>query len=78
MVIKEQLDRVRVLRLAHPPANVLNLRLLGALRGEIEEAAENRAVGALVLASSYPRYFSTGLPRGTHRAAARPAGRALL
>lgn len=61
MVIKEQLDRVRVLRLANPPANELTARLLDALRGEIEDAAANPAVGALVLASSYPRYFSTGL-----------------
>ena len=33
MVIKEQLERVRVLRLANPPGNVLNLRLLETLRG---------------------------------------------
>ena len=61
MVIKEQLERVRVLRLANPPANVLNRRLLETLRGEIDEAAADPGVRALVLASSYPRYFSTGL-----------------
>ena len=61
MVIKEQLERVRVLRLANPPANVLNRRLLDTLRGEIDEAAADSGVRALVLASSYPRYFSTGL-----------------
>jgi enoyl-CoA hydratase/carnithine racemase len=61
MVIKEQLERVRVLRLANPPANVLNRRLLDTLRGEIEDAAADHSVRALVLASSYPRYFSAGL-----------------
>lgn len=61
MVIKEQLERVRVLRLANPPANVLNLRLLETLRHEIDEAASDAGVRALVLASSYPRYFSAGL-----------------
>lgn len=61
MVIKEQLERVRVLRLANPPGNVLNLRLLETLRGEVEQAAGDPEVRALVLASSYPRYFSTGL-----------------
>jgi len=61
MVIKEQLERVRVLRLANPPGNVLNLRLLETLRGEIAQAAADAGVRALVLASSYPRYFSTGL-----------------
>src|SRR5438874_269004 len=61
MVIKEQLERVRVLRLANPPANVLNRRLLETLKQEVGEAAADPAVRALVLTSSYPRYFSTGL-----------------
>lgn len=61
MVIKEQVERVRVLRLANPPGNVLNLRLLETLRDEIALAANDPTVRALVLASSYPRYFSTGL-----------------
>jgi len=61
MVIKEQLERVRILRLANPPANVLNLRLLATLRGEIDDAAADPQVRALVLTSAYPRYFSTGL-----------------
>jgi enoyl-CoA hydratase len=61
MVLKEQVERVRVLRLANPPGNVLNRRLLEALGGEIDAAAADRGVGALILASSYPRYFCSGL-----------------
>lgn len=61
MVIKEQHERVRVLRLANPPANVLTKGLLATLAGEIQDAAMDSGVRALVLASSYPRYFSTGL-----------------
>lgn len=61
MVLKEQVERVRVLRLANPPSNVLNRRLLDALSGEIEDAAQDPSVRCLVLASSYPRYFSTGI-----------------
>ncbi len=61
MVIKEQYGRTRVLRLANPPANVLNLSLLEALRCEIEQAAGDEGVGCLMLASAYPRYFSAGL-----------------
>ena len=61
MVLKEQRESVRVLRLANPPGNVLNKRLLETLLGEIEQAASDSAVRALVLASAYPRYFSTGM-----------------
>ena len=61
MVLKEQQDDVRVLRLANPPGNVLNKRLLQTLSGEIEQAAGDRSVRALVLTSAYPRYFSTGI-----------------
>lgn len=61
MVIKEQTERVRVLRLANPPANVLNMSLLKTLRGEILQAGTDAGVDCLVLASAYPRYFSTGL-----------------
>ncbi|MBI3554415.1 MAG: enoyl-CoA hydratase/isomerase family protein [Elusimicrobia bacterium] len=61
MVIKEQDAHVRVLRLANPPANVLNMSLLQTLRGEIDSAARDPEVRCLVLASAYPRYFSTGL-----------------
>lgn len=61
MVIKEVEGHVRVLRLANPPANVLNLTLLATLKREISEAGSDPAVRCLLLASSYPRYFSTGL-----------------
>lgn len=60
-VIKEQQGRVRVLRLANPPANVLTVGLLETLRGELAAAAEDPGVGAILLASSYPRYFSVGI-----------------
>ena len=61
MLIKEQVEKVRVLRLAAPPSNVLNLTLLETLKREVAEAAGDARVRCLVLASSYPRYFSTGL-----------------
>lgn len=61
MVLKEQHERVWVLRLANPPGNVLNMSLLHALRGEIIQADSEKDVRCLVLASAYPRYFSTGL-----------------
>lgn len=61
MLVKEQEGRVRVLRLANPPANLLTLGLLAALRGEVAQAATDPSVAALVLASAYPKYFSVGL-----------------
>lgn len=61
MVIKEQIEKTRVLKLAHPPSNVLNLNLLATLKSEIAEAGADPHVRCLLLASSYPRYFSTGL-----------------
>lgn len=61
MLIKEDLERVRVLRLANPPSNVLNLGLLSALRKEVAAAAADATVRCLLLSSAYPRYFSTGL-----------------
>ncbi len=64
MVIKEQQGRVRILRLANPPANILTTSLLGVLKGEIELAGRDPSVRCLMLASSYPRYFSTGLDLG--------------
>ncbi len=61
MVIKEDQDRVRVLRLANPPSNVLNRALLAALTREVAAAEAEPKVRCLVLASAYPRYFSSGL-----------------
>lgn len=61
MIVKEQIERVRVLRLANPPSNVLTLSLLEALKREVLEAAKDPQVRCLMIASSYPRYFSTGL-----------------
>jgi len=61
VLIKEDLERVRVLRLANPPSNVLNLGLLAALRKEVAAARADDGVRCLLLSSAYPRYFSTGL-----------------
>lgn len=61
MILKEDADGVRVLRLAHPPSNVLTLGLLQTLRGEIEAAGADGSVRCLVIASAYARYFSSGL-----------------
>lgn len=61
MIVVEQAERVRVLRLSHPPANVLNLEMLAALRRETAAAVADAGTRCIVLASAYPRYFSTGL-----------------
>lgn len=61
MLLKEDEGRVRILRLASPPANLLTLGLLESLRGEVARAAGDASVGALLLASAYPKYFSAGL-----------------
>lgn len=61
MLLKEQEGRVLVLRMANPPANLLTLGLLEALRGEVARAAADSSVGVLMLASAYPKYFSAGL-----------------
>ncbi len=61
MICVEQAERVRVLRLANPPANVLSLRMLEALRRETDAAIADPGTRCLVLASAIPRYFSTGL-----------------
>ncbi len=61
MLVKEEHGSVRVLRLANPPSNVLTGGLLDSLRREVEAAAVDEGVRCLVLASSYPRYFSSGL-----------------
>lgn len=49
------------MRLANPPSNNLTLSLLETLREELSQAREDSSVRCLVLASAYPRYFSTGL-----------------
>lgn len=61
MISAEDLGPVRVITIARPPANVLSLELLGRLQDAVEKAAEDRGARALVIASSIPRYFSTGL-----------------
>jgi enoyl-CoA hydratase/carnithine racemase len=64
MLNQETHGRVRVLRLANPPANVLAVALLKRLKTEIAAAAADDGVRCLMLASAYPRYFSTGLDLG--------------
>jgi len=57
-------DRILTLKLAHKKASALDLELCDALRGAIEEAATDNAVGALILTGS-GTIFSAGvdLPR---------------
>lgn len=52
---------VRVLTLTRAPGNTLGLGVLAELRAEIDRAASDPKVRALVLASGLPRYFSSGL-----------------
>lgn len=61
MIAAEQRERVRLVRLNHPPANVLTLELLAGLRREAAAAAADPGTRAVVLASDIPRYFSAGL-----------------
>ncbi len=52
---------VRVVTLTRAPGNTLGLAVLAELRGEIDRAAVDPKVRALVLASGLPKYFSSGL-----------------
>lgn len=52
---------VRVLSLTRPPGNTLGLSVLAELRAEIERAAADTKIRALVLGSGLPKYFSSGL-----------------
>lgn len=52
---------VRVLTLARPPGNALTLETLRALRDAAAEAGADARTRALVIESSTPRYFSSGL-----------------
>lgn len=52
---------VRVITLTRAPGNTLGLDVLAALRSEIESAALEPKVRAIVLASGLPKYFSSGL-----------------
>lgn len=52
---------VRVLTLSNPPGNTLSADTLKALRAAAEEASAAPGVRALVLESSVPGYFSSGL-----------------
>lgn len=53
--------RVRALRLSRPPSNGLSLALLDALLAELDAAAGEASVRAVVLGSAVPKYFSSGL-----------------
>ena len=61
MISVTQQSKVRIVSLDSPPANVLNLALLQRLGQEISAAGADPQTRCLVLASSIPRYFSTGL-----------------
>jgi enoyl-CoA hydratase/carnithine racemase len=52
---------VRVLTLARPPGNALDLATLSALREAVVRAGGDAAARAVVLESEVPRYFSSGL-----------------
>jgi enoyl-CoA hydratase/carnithine racemase len=52
---------VRVLTIARPPGNALNLDILTSLRSAAEEAGADARVRALVLESTVEGYFSSGL-----------------
>ncbi len=52
---------VRVLTLTRAPGNTLALAVLASLRAEIDRAAGDPRVRAVVLASGLPKYFSSGL-----------------
>ncbi len=52
---------VRVVTLTRAPGNTLGLAVLAELRAEIDRAAADPKVRALVLASGLPKYFSSGL-----------------
>ena len=52
---------VRVITLNRAPGNTLGLGVLAKLRAEIDRAATDSRVRAIVLASGLPKYFSSGL-----------------
>lgn len=52
---------VRVITLTRPPGNTLGLDMLASLRTEVDCAASDARVRAVVLASGLPKYFSSGL-----------------
>lgn len=61
MISVEQLERVRLLRLNRPPANLLTLDSLKRLKEEALSAAADPGTRAVVIVSDLPRYFSAGL-----------------
>ena len=61
MIATSDEGAVRVLTLTRPPGNTLGLATLSSLRSEVERAALDPKVRALVLASGLPKYFSSGL-----------------
>lgn len=61
MIEAAQNDGMMVLSLNRPPSNVLNMELLAGLRDRLAEARRNTDVRAVVIASSLPKYFSSGI-----------------
>jgi enoyl-CoA hydratase/carnithine racemase len=57
----EQLERVRLIRLNRPPANLMTLDVLRRLREEAVSAGKDAGTRAVVVASDLPKYFSAGL-----------------
>ena len=60
-ILREDRGRVRVLSLNRPPSNSLTLSLLDAVFSEVTAAAADPGVRCVVLASTSPKYFSSGL-----------------
>lgn len=61
MIETSDRDGVRLISLNRAPSNVLNMELLASLRGALTRAEKDPSVRALVLASSCPKYFSSGI-----------------
>lgn len=52
--------KVARIRLSRPPLNILNLRMMEDLSGELERLAEDKGVHVAVLESAIPGVFSAG------------------
>lgn len=60
-ILREDRDKVRLLSLNRPPSNSLNLALLDDLVQDMQDAARDPNVRCIVLSSTTPKYFSSGL-----------------
>ena len=56
----ERADGVAVIRLNHPPMNMINETMRRELRRSFDELSQDRTIGAVVLSSTNDRYFCAG------------------